>query len=142
MSSFDMPFSFIMIYFLINHMDTLSSTSCHLAITLLSSRTTCGSSWPVRLRPKPSVLAQVRCLSGFFHNPSICCKLRVQMVSSLQPEPSKQREELLKAAAGSRGATTCLAADLLPELFCSSQHLRPPRKTKTDTTFKSFRFNF
>ena len=88
-SSFDMPFSFIMIYFLINHMDTLSSTSCHLAITLLSSRTTCGSSRPVRLRPKPSGLAQVRCLSGFFHTPSICCKLHVQTVSSLQPEPSK-----------------------------------------------------
>ena len=126
-----------MTYFLTNHMDTPSYTSCHLAVTLLSSRTTCGSSGQYNYTQSPA------CHTGalpfmLLSHPSICCRHSIQAASSWPSEPSKLHEELLKEAAGSRGA---IPTDPLASLFCSSQYFYSSERGKTNTTFKSFRFH-
>lgn len=125
-----------MTYFLTNPTDTPSYTSRHLAVTLRSSRTTCGPSGQYNYIQSPA--SHTGALPFTLLYPSICCRHSVQAVSSWPPEPSKLHEELLKEAAGSRGAIPTVP---LASLFCSSQYFYSSERGKTTTTFKSFRFH-
>ena len=120
-----------MTYFLTDHMDTPSYTSCHLAVTLLSSKTTCGSpgqynyiqssALPFRLLSQPLHLLQAQCTGSF-----------------IMTTRTQQTEELLKEASGTCGA---IPIDPLASLFFSSQSFYASERGKTNTTFKSFRFH-
>lgn len=69
----------LMTYFLANHMDTPSYTSCRWAVTLLSSRTNCGSSGQYNYTQSPASHTGALPFVLLSH-PSICCRHSVQAV--------------------------------------------------------------